>query len=125
MSQLTAPVAGNPGEFAISGASDHTGWFPLDNTIEDVGYNITGTWAGTIALQVSNQNTFTKTRFSTVVSYTGNQSPLNLPREVGRYFRFIFTSYSSGTAYIGLSKGRDSNGALFDIVAQGERSGGA
>lgn len=125
MTQLTSPVAGSPGEFSITGLNDHTGWFEQDNIIEDIGFNITGTWAGTIALQASNQTQYTKTRFSTVASYTSNEEPLNIPREIGRYFRFIFTAYTSGTAVIGLTKGRDTGGALVDIVAQGQRAGGA
>lgn len=124
MTYLTAPVANNPGEFAISGLNDDTGWFPYDDVAEDISFNLTGTWVGTIALQVSNQNTVEKTRFSTVASYTVNSEPLNIPREVGRYFRFIFTAYTSGTAYVGLSQGRTALGQLIDLAAQGRRTGG-
>lgn len=125
MTYLTSPVAGNPGEFAITGANDDTGWIAYDDVVEDIGFNITGTWVGTIALQASNQADRIKTRYSTVVSYTSNQEPLNLPQEVGRFFRFVFTSYTSGTAYIGICKARLTSGAVFDLIAQGSRTGGS
>lgn len=118
-------VANNPGLWSIASLSDHTGWFPLDNLVDDIGFNITGTWVGTIALQVSNQADYTKTLYSTVVSYSSNQPPLCIPREAGRFFRFIFTAYTSGTAYIGLSKGRDTGGSIIDVPPQGQRTGGS
>jgi hypothetical protein len=125
MTYLTAPVANNPGEYAIAGLNDDTGWFVYDDVAEDIGFIITGTWVGTITLQVSNQTDFVKTRIAPpIATYTTNQESLNIPREVGRFFRFIFTAYTSGTAYIGLTKGQLMNGQLVDLSTQGRRTGG-
>jgi hypothetical protein len=123
-------VAGSSSEFAlgalnaVSGGTNTQGWIRLDNIVSDIAFNITGTFVGTIALQVSNQTDETKTRYSTVTTYTTTQSPLNIPREVGRYFRFIMTAYTSGTAYVGFSKGIDANGQLVDLTPQGTASAG-
>lgn len=111
-------VANNKGEFSLGSLNDSTGWIPLDSIVEDFAFNITGTFTGTISLQVSNQSDETKTRLSTVTTYTTAQSPLAIPREIGRYVRFIMTIYSSGTAYVGLSKGIDSAGQLVDMRPQ-------
>lgn len=115
-------VANNPGEFSLGSNGDSSGWIPADASIDDIAFNITGTWLGTIALQVSNQSDVTKTRISTVTSYTANQPPLNMPREIGRFFRLIFTAYTSGTAYVGISKGRNPNGEAFNLAPQGTSS---
>lgn len=126
MTYITGPVANNPGEFVISGLNDDTGWFPYEDVVEDVSFNISGTWVGTIALQFSNQSDYVKTRIGlgAIATYTANQEPLAIPREGGRFFRFIFSAWTSGTAYIGLSKGRITSGALIDLTAQGRRTGG-
>jgi hypothetical protein len=112
-------VANNPGEFSLGSLNDSTGWIPMDNVLDDIAFNITGTFSGTITLQASNQSDTTKTRYSTIATYTTTSSPLNIPREVGRYIRFIMTAYTSGTAYVGLSKGLDPDGRLFDLAPQG------
>jgi hypothetical protein len=112
-------VANNPGEFSIGSLNDSTGWISLDSIVSDIAFNIAGTWVGTIALQVSNQSDATKTRYSTVTTYTANAGPLNIPREVGRFVRFICTAYTSGTAYVGFSRGLDANGQLTNLTPQG------
>jgi hypothetical protein len=115
-------VANNKGEFSLGSLNDSTEWIGLDTIASDIAFNITGTFSGTISLQVSNQTDTTKTRYSTVTTYTATSAPLNLPREIGRYFRFIMTAYTSGTAYVGLSKGVDVNGQLVDLNPQGTSS---
>lgn len=112
-------VANSPGEFSLGSADDSTGWIPADASIDDIAFNITGTFVGTITLQVSNQSDVTKTRYSTITTYTTTQAPLNIPRELGRFFRLIMTAYTSGTAYVGISKGRQPNGEAFNLVPQG------
>ena len=114
-----AQVTNNPGEFSLGSSNDSTGWISLDSIVSDIAFNITGTFVGTISLQVSNQSDETKTRLSTVTTYTTTQSPLNIPRELGRFFRFTMTAYTSGTAYVGLSKGIDANGQLTNLSPQG------
>lgn len=109
-------------EFSLQSGSDSTGWIDLRSTVADVCFNITGAWVGTIALQVSNQLDYTKTRYSQVTTYVANQAPLTLPRRLGRYFRFVFTAYTSGTAYIGFAPGVGSNNSLVDLAAQSNTS---
>ena len=112
-------VANNPGEFSLGSLNDSTGWISLDSIVSDIAFNISGTFVGTISLQVSNQSDETKTRYSTVTTYTATSAPLNIPREIGRFFRFAMTAYTSGTAYVGLSKGLDANGQLVNLSPQG------
>lgn len=111
-------VANNFGEFSLAGLNDSTGWLCLDQTVEDVAFNITGTFNATITMQVSNQFDYVKTRFSNVTTYTAVQAPLAIPREIGRYVRFIVTVWASGIAYVGISKGISPSGQLFDIQPQ-------
>lgn len=111
-------VPSNPGLFSLGSQNDSTGWIPLDSIIDDIAFNISGTFSGTISLQVSNQTDYTKTQYSTVTTYTATQAPLGLPRDIGRYFRLIMTSYVSGTAYVGISKGRSTGNQLVDLTPQ-------
>lgn len=96
-------VSGSPGEFALGSLNDSTGWLQLSGLAGDPGFNITGTFVGTISFQVSNQSNAVKTRYSTPATYTGPAGPLGIPRQDGRWFRFIMTAYTSGTAYIGIT----------------------
>jgi hypothetical protein len=111
-------VANNLGEYSLGSLNDSTGWIPLDGTVADVAFNITGTFVGAISMQISNQSDYTKTRLSTITTYTSTQNPLNIPRELGRYVRFIMTAYTSGIAYVGFSKGVNGEGRLFDLRPQ-------
>lgn len=117
-------VSNNPGEFSLGSLNDSTGWIPMDNVLDDIAFNVTGTFSGTITLQASNQTDVTKTRYSTITTYTATQSPLNIPREVGRYIRLIMTAYTSGTAYVGFSKGLNTDGTLYDLTPQGNSGSG-
>lgn len=115
----------SPGEYSLATTSETTGatgWIPTDHITADFAFNITGTWVGTITLQASNQGTYAKTRYSNVTTYTANTAPLNIPREVGRYIRLIFTAYTSGTAYVGFSKAIDANGQLVTLSPQDQSS---
>lgn len=112
-------VSGSNSEFSLGSLNDSTGWISLDTIVSDVGFNITGTFVGTITLQQSNQSAATKTRYDDVTTYTAATPQRGLPREIGRYIRFIMTAYTSGTAYVGFSKGLDANGQLVDLTPQG------
>lgn len=122
-------VANNPGLFSLASLNDDTGWLDMEAFTSDVAFNITGTWSGTISLFASNQSDLSKTQVSTVATYTGNQSPLNIPRQIGRFVRFQMTGWVSGTAYIGFSKGLISGPGgqvkITDIAAQSQTGGGA
>lgn len=89
------------GESALGSLNESTGWLQLSGLTDDPGFNITGTFVGTISFQVSNQNSAVKTRYSTPATYTGPTGPLGIPRQNGRWYRFIMTAYTSGTAYVG------------------------
>lgn len=101
------PTRVSKSEYSISGSGDGTLWFDYSVATDPISFTITGTWSGTIELQVSNEqpatpSTSTRSRYSTVSSYTANQGPLEIPLNIGCYFRFVFTAYTSGTAYIGI-----------------------
>lgn len=117
-------ISGNNAEFSLGSPNDSTGWIDQNAIVEDIAFNITGTWSGTIQLQASNQPDVTKTRYSTITSYTANQAPLNIPRSLARYIRLIFTNYVSGTAYVGFSKGIDSKDQLVDMRPQASSNEG-
>ena len=117
-------VAGSQSEFSLGALNASTGWIRYDGVVDDIGFDITGTFVGTITLQSSNQSAETKTRYRTVTTYTAGAGPLAMPRLVGRYFRFIMTAYTSGTAYVGFTRGIDANGQLVDLTPQGTSSSG-
>jgi hypothetical protein len=100
-----AQVAGSPGEFTLSSLNDTTGWLPLSGLADDPTFTITGTFSGTISIRISNQAHPVKTRYNTLpTTYTlPTESPLAIPRIAGRWFCFVMTAYTSGTAYIGLT----------------------
>ena len=117
-------------EYSLGSANESTGWFDTFGVNGDIAFNITGTFVGTIALQVSNQADATKTRFSTVTSYTAVQPPLDIPcsqesGRIARYFRFILTAYTSGTAYVGIDSTYDTLGQPVVLSAQSAVAGGA
>jgi hypothetical protein len=97
-------VAGNLGEWALGSLNAATPWLPLQGLSDDVCFDITGTFVGTVTIQTSNQDDFVKTRISSIASYTGAVSPLGIPRIAARWFRVQMTAYTSGTAYLGLSR---------------------
>lgn len=99
-----AEVAGSPGEFALGALNAATPWLQLFGLAEDPGFNITGTFVGTITFQVSNQSSKVKTRVSEPASYTAIAGPLAIPRADGAWCRFIMSAYTSGTAYVGFTK---------------------
>lgn len=118
------------GEYSLGVANESSGWFDTFGVNGDIAFNITGTFVGTIALQVSNQESATKTRYSTITSYTTVQSPLDIPcsqesGRVGRFFRFILTAYTSGTAYVGIDSTYDTLGQPVVLSAQSATAGGA
>lgn len=100
--------------FSIDVNTPDTGWIDASWLTQDVAFNITGTWVGTIALDISNDPTpTTKTQYSSAVAtYTANQAPLGLPRNIGSFFRFRRVAWTSGTAKIGFSNGVDGNGQV-------------
>lgn len=110
-------VANNPGEFSLGSLNDSTGWIDIRGVADDFTFNISGTWSGTITLEASNQSDYTKTRTSTVTTYTANTAPRGLPR-VGRFVRFKMTSYVSGAAYVGFSEAKMADGRLIDLAPQ-------
>lgn len=97
-------VAGNPGEFSLGFLNDSTGWLPLSGLSDDPCFTISGAFVGTIQVQTSAQSDFVKTRVTVAGSYTTPQGSLAIPRNADRWFRLIMTTYTSGTAYVGLSK---------------------
>lgn len=105
-------VPGNTGLFALGSLNASTGWLPFSGIVDDLGADLTGTFVGTVTLQTSSQDDFVKTAISNIASYTVPTAPLGLPRIASRWFRYIMTAYTSGTAYVGLSKpnsaGKDS-----------------
>jgi hypothetical protein len=96
-------VANNNGEFSLGSLNDATPWLPLFGLSEDPGFSIMGTFVGTITFQISYQSDAVKTRLREPSTYTAPAGPLAIPRADGRYFRFIMSAYTSGTAYVGLS----------------------
>jgi hypothetical protein len=110
-------------EYSLGALGESTGWFDNRSATADVGFNITGTFVGTIALEVSNQAATTKTRYSTVTTYSAPTAPLNIPRELGTYWRFVVTAYVSGTAFVGISPTIDANGQVVHLSPQSVVSG--
>jgi len=112
MLRAMTAVLGNNGLLALGSLNASTGWLSFAGIVDDIGVDITGTFVGTITLQTSNQDDFAKTAISNIATYTAATLPFALPRIAARYFRLIMTAYTSGTAYVGVSKpnsaGRDS-----------------
>lgn len=97
-------VAGNLGEWALGALNSATPWLPLHGLSDDVCFDITGTFVGTVTFQTSNQDDVVKTRIPPGTDYTAPVGPLGIPRIGSRWFRFIRTAYTSGIAYVGLSR---------------------
>lgn len=97
-------VLGNNGEFSLGSLNAATGWFPASGIVDDIGFSVKGTFVGTVTLQMSDQDDYVKTRIDSIADYTAPTGRLAIPRIASRWFRFIMTAYTSGTAYVGLSK---------------------
>lgn len=112
-------VAGSPGEFTLGSLNDATPWFPLFGLADDPGFNITGTFVGTITIQTSNQGDEIKTRVSALpTTYTTATGPRAMPRNASRWFRAVMTAYTSGTAYFGLTAPNSIDGVPASISGQ-------
>lgn len=97
-------VAGNPGLFALGALNAESGWLQLFGLEDDIGFNIAGTFVGTITLRVSNQSANTKTYYSDLpTTYTTATGSRAVPRKAGRWLNFVMTAYTSGTAYVGIT----------------------
>ncbi len=119
-------VAGSPGEFSLGALNETSKWLPLLGLTDDLGFTITGTFVGTVSVQISNQGDETKTRYRTLPDvYTSAAGPLAVPRIAGRWVRFIMTAYTSGTAYVGISAPNraGSDPTPFSVSPQVEQSG--
>lgn len=123
---MSHPVTGNPGEWSIAGLNDATPWIENSGFSQDAAFIITGTFVGTISLQVSNQRDEVKTRLIALsTTYTApSTAPLAIPSgdsvSVAKFYRFIFTAYTSGTAYVGLSKQNTAGGDPVPVSASGQ-----
>ena len=108
-------------EFLLAALNEETGWFDLRGATADFGFTLySASFVGTVELQVSNQlSEPPKTRYTTVTSYSASAGPLNIPREVGSFVRFIVTAYTSGSMYVGISPTIDANGQVIYPNPQG------
>lgn len=111
-------VANSPGEFELSALSASTGWIPLFDASDDPCVTIRGTFVGTLTLQTSDQASATKTRTTTVTTYTAAAPTFALPRILGGWFRMIFTAYTSGTAFIGIGAPHGPDGTPVRLAPQ-------
>ena len=101
---MATQVANNPGEWTLSGANDFPGWFPLYGLDDDPCFTLTGTFVAEVAIQISNQTDYVKTRLRQLATtYTVPAGPLAVRRIAGRYFRPILIGWTSGTVYFGLA----------------------
>lgn len=106
-------VAGNVGEWSLGALNAATPWLPLFGFVDDPCFIITGTFVGTIAVRISNEDDYVKTRFAALsTTYTAPSAPQGIPRISGRWYQLIMTAYTSGTAFVGISRlnssGKDS-----------------
>lgn len=113
-------VAGNPGEFSLGSLNDSTGWLASFDAASDATFTIRGTFNGTVALQTSDQADHTKTRVTTIATYTAIAGPLSLPRVIAGWFRLIMTAYTSGTAYVGIGAPTGPSGTPIRLAPQME-----
>lgn len=97
-------VAGNLGEWALGSLNAATPWLPLHGLSDDVCFDITGAFVGTVTFQTSNQDDYVKTRIPPGTNYTAPTASQGVPRIAARWCRWIMTDYTSGTAYVGLSR---------------------
>jgi hypothetical protein len=84
---------------------DDNGWFDTSALPEDASFTISGTWIGSIALDVSNEEYeqgVARSQYRTAATYTSNTGPNEIPRNIGRFIRFRRSAWTSGTAYIGV-----------------------